>query len=146
MKLSLLLASLCLSGTVLANVGDCVINKKYRGTGTLTERPSRERDDIVVQLEIDIKSDRWRGVIARKDLSGTFVDIKVPQKHKYAVGINQNIRGTKLTYDYLSPGYNEIMSDLKINKAQEITSVTAHETIYDDFGRVDGKNTIRCKF
>lgn len=146
MKFLLCLTFLSLAGGVLASTGDCVINKKYKGTGTLIELPSRERDDVVIRLEVDIKSDRWRGVIARKDLSGNFIDIKVPQKHKYATKINQKVRSTRINYDDLNPGFKGIKTNLKINEAQEITSVTAHETIYNDFGRVDGRNTIVCEF
>ncbi len=146
MKFLVCLTFLSLTGAVFASVGDCVINKKHRGTGTLIERPSQDGNGIVILLEVDIKSDRWRGTIARKDLVGTFVNIKVPQAHRYSTSINQRVQGTRLNYDYLNPGYKGMKSNLRINEALEITSVTAHETIYNDFGRTEGRNTISCKF
>lgn len=146
MKLLVCLTLLSLTGATYASTGDCLINKKHKGTGTLTERPSQDGNGIVMLLEVDIGSDRWRGSIARKDLAGAFVNIKVPQAHKYATSINQIVRGPKLKYDYLNPGYKAMKSDLRINEALEVSSVTAHETIYNDFGRVEGRNTISCEF
>ncbi len=146
MKFLLCLTLLSFAGAVFASAGDCVINKKHRGTGTLVERAAQDGNGIVILLEVDIKHDRWRGTIARKDLAGTFANIDIPQAHKYATSIQQKVRGTKLNYDYLNPGYKGTKSNLSINEALEITSVTVHETIYNDFGRTEGRNTISCEF
>jgi aspartokinase len=146
MKFLVCVTFLSLASSVLATSGDCVINKKHKGTGTLVERSAQDGNGTLIVLEVDIKHDRWRGTVARKDVAGTFANIDVPQAHRYATSIQQKVRGAKLNYDYLNPGYKGTKSNLTINESQDITSVTVHETIYNDFGRTEGRNTISCEF
>lgn len=146
MKLFLALALLSLTGSLLAETGNCVINRKHRGTGTFTERPSVDGNGVVILLEIDLKYDRWRGSIARKTDSGNFENMNVRPAHRYAKSIYQKVRGKKISYDYLNPGYKGMKSELKINEAQEIVSVKGNETIYNDFGGVEGRNSFSCEF
>lgn len=146
MKILSFLALLALTGSALANVGECVINRKHKGTGTLIERPSVDGHGTIILLEVDVRYDRWRGGIARKNAEGEFSNFNVKPAHRYAKSIFQKLRGSRISYEYLNPGYKGMKSEIRINEAQGITSIKANETIYNDFGRVEGRNTISCKF
>ncbi len=146
MKLFFILSLLSLVVPTFANAENCLINKKHKGIGTLTEKPSHDGNGLVIMLEIKIKGDFWRGNIARKDFSGNFNNINTKASHKYATELIQKVKDSRITYDYLNPGYKSMNSKLKTNAAHEIISVSGKEIIFNDFGRVEGKNTFSCEF
>jgi len=155
MKTVFFLAFFSLTTTAFAETAACLVNKKYKGSGTLSERVSQDGKHINVVLTVEIRDvdedgvsmyDRWSGFVARRDLAGNLVNVDLKQEHRFALRVSQKVAAKKLAFEYFNPGMRKLKSQVALSEDKDFATIKVNETIYDDYQRVEGRNSVECRF